>query len=104
MPLYQVNGITGKYLTSSSAVTTVGKPGLLFGYVLGAGSTATSITFKDGGSGGTTKWVDSVAGQTAAGDISVMYTFNEPLIFTTDMYATLAGTNAFVSIAYYELG
>jgi len=101
--LRQVNGVTGKYLTGAGVVTTAGKPGLLFGYTLLGGTDISSIIFKNGGASGTALWKDSVKAQTAAGDATVSYTFTEPIVFSTDIYATLAGTDAALSVAYYQL-
>ena len=102
--LRQLNGITGKHITTAGIITTAGKPGLLYGYTLIAGTDATSIIFKNGGASGTVLWKDTIKGQTAAGDATVSYTFTEPVVFSTDIYATLAGTDAALSVAYYQLG
>ena len=102
MPIY-TNGISSIYRTDTGIVTTAGKPGLLYGYTLIGGTTASSAIFADGTGSGTTKWKATIKAQTVAGDDSVSYTFSEPIVFSTDIYVTLAGTSAAISVAYYQL-
>lgn len=103
MPI-QTNGVSSIYRTDTGIITTAGKPGLLYGYTLIGGTTATSAIFTNGTGTGTTLWKDTIKAQAVAGDDSVSYTFTEPIVFSTDIYVTLAGTNAAVSVAYYQLG
>ncbi len=98
MPINQ--GVISKQLTSSDVVTTAGKAGLLFGYNLIGGSTASSVVFNNGGSSGTGLW----KGATPTATLSFAEWFDPPLVFSTDIYCTLAGTGATVSIAYKEIG
>jgi hypothetical protein len=92
----------GKVLTASGVVTTAGRPGWLIGYCFKLGSDSSTVTFVDGTSGGTSRWVDG-GKRTAAGDDFVRHTFNPPLYFPTDIYATIAGTGAnSLSVEYIE--
>jgi len=93
-----------KQLTSSGVVTTVGTPGRLHGYSLKCGTDANaSVTFLDGGSGGTARWQDgNILSTTAAGDSYIRCTFPTPIQFTTDIYAVLTGTNSILSVEYEE--
>ena len=92
----------GKQLTASGIVTAVGKPGLLMGYTIKVGSTLTHVEFRDDAVGGTIKWEDGWKGQTNAGEVFISYTFAVPLIFSTDIYAVITGTDAELNVAYVE--
>lgn len=99
-----MRGAIGKVLSGSGAVTTAGKPGLLFGYCLKVGTAAlASVTFADGTGSGTARWYDGWKEQTAAGDVCIRHTFDPPIVFSTDIYATLTGTNTALSVTYKEL-
>jgi hypothetical protein len=87
----------------TTTVTTVGKAGLLYGYALKCGSTITSVLFKDGGTSGTVRWGDGNAAVTVAGDVWKVQMFPIPIVFSTDIYVTIAGTNAVVYVAYVEI-
>ena len=92
-----------KQLTASGTVTTAGEAGLLLGYAIAHGDTSqSSVTFRDGGSGGTIRWVCSSVAGTASGDKTDTHTFNVPIAFSTDIYATLSGTDTAVCVEYVE--
>lgn len=97
-------GIVSLKITASGTITTASKAGLLYGYVLKGGTTASSIVLNNGGSGGTVLWEDFIKAQTAAGDDGIKMFFDPPIVFSTDIYATLAGTGATACIAYKEIG
>ena len=73
------------YATTSS--TASGGAGRLWGYVASGDGTAASITFLDGGSGGTTIWRDSIPA-TASGTTS--FAFPQGLAYDTNLYVTLS--------------
>lgn len=88
----------------TGAVTTVGKAGLLYGYSIKCGTSAAgSVLFKDGGTGGTVRWGDGWAAVTAAGDVWRSMMFPIPIIFSTDIFVTITGTNTAVYVAYVEI-
>ncbi len=95
----RMQSIMAKRLTSSGQVSAAGTAGLLYGYVIKTGTTATTVAFTNG-SGGTSLWQDGWAAQTAAGDVYVSFAFPQPVEFTADIYCTIAGTGAEVSICY----
>ena len=92
-----------KKLTSSGIVTTAGKPGILWGYNLIGGTTASKALFENGGSGGTDTWAGTTIANTAIGDTSKSEHFAEGVVFSTDIYCTLSGTGAYVYVTYEEL-
>lgn len=95
-------GITSSGLkTSSGVITTAGKAGLLYGYTFKVGTTASSVLFENGGSGGTALVADYNVAVTAAGDTTKTVSFDTPVVFSTDIYLTIAGTGA-AAIAYYK--
>jgi hypothetical protein len=67
------------------------------------GTAASSVIFKDGGASGTTLWKDSMVAQTAAGDKTNKIMFKKPIVFSTDIHATLAGAAAQVEVYYDQL-
>ena len=89
-----------KKMASTAAVTT-GRA-FLHGFSLKGGSTASSVLFKNGGTGGTEMWSAFIKLQTVAGDDSVEMTFPTPIEFKDSLHATLAGTNAVLYVAYTE--
>ena len=104
MPANYTAGMS-KQLTSSGIVTTAGKAGLLLGYALQVGTASQgSVTFRDGGVSGTIRWVDSNVAVTAAGDTTKLHDFTKPIVFSTDIYAVLTGTNTKVCVEYVETG
>ncbi|MDE2015962.1 MAG: hypothetical protein KGJ89_05050 [Patescibacteria group bacterium] len=91
-------------LTASGIVTTAGKAGILLGYNLVGGTTASSATFTDGGAGGTELWKGTIKSQTSIGDADQSEHFTDGgVVFTTDIYCTLAGTGAYVYVHYSEI-
>ncbi len=90
--------------TSSGVVTTANKAGLLYGYTFKVGTTASSIKFNNGGSSGTILVHDFNVAVTAAGDVTRTVSFPTPIVFSTDIYVTLAGTGATVIAYYKEIG
>lgn len=102
MPIHEGVKSSG-VLSSSAQVSASGTPALLYGYNLAAGTTATSVKFHDGGSGGTILWQDTMKAQTAAGDLTVNVTMPYAVVFTSDIYAEIAGTGATVTALYLPL-
>ncbi len=92
-----------KKLTGSGVVTTAGKTGILWGYNLIGGTTGSKALFENGGSGGTDTWAGTTLAGTAVGDVTKAEHFVEGIVFTTDIYCTLSGTNAYVYVVYEEL-
>ncbi len=99
-----LDSIIPKRITSSTTVTTANKSGVLFDITLIGGTTASSLKMRNGGSNGSILWEISLAAQTNVGDSIVSKSFSVPLVFSTDIYATLAGTGAVAYIAYKETG
>ena len=97
-------GVTAKRLTSSGVVTTAGAAGLLYGAILKGGTTASSLLLEDGGSGGGGLCELSLVAQTAVGDDMKLITFSDPVVFPTDIFATIAGTGAVAYIYFREIG
>jgi len=95
--------ITSLPITESAVVTTANDAGLLYGVTLRSGTTASSILLRNGGSSGTVLWGLSLASTAAAGDTTTSVTFPYPIIFSTDIYATLTGTGALAYVAYKEI-
>ena len=96
-------GLKSKLISSSGVVTTAGKSGLLWGYNLIGGTTGSKVIFENGGSGGTATWVATTLAGTAVGDVTASEHFTKPVVFTTDIYATISGTGAYVYIIYEEI-
>jgi len=89
----------GKQLTASGSVKA--SAGLLLGYAIQHGTTTqSSVTFRDGGSGGTIKWVHSKEAVTAAGDATDKCIFSVPIVFSTDIYVALTGTGTKICVIY----
>ena len=103
MPVHEGVKSSGVLTAGSTTPGGVGKPVLLYSYNLSGGTAASSITFKDGGTGGTILWEDSIKAQTAAGDATVNVAFPFAIVFTTDMYVTVAGTAATGICTYIPL-
>lgn len=89
--------------TSSGVITVANSPGLLYSVILRSGTSASSAAIRNGGSGGTILCTISNVGTTAAGDTTVMFTPDEPVIFSTDIYLTIAGTGAEAYVYYKQL-
>lgn len=96
-------GVSSKEITASAVVTTAGSAGLLYGITLNSGTTASSIIIKNGGSSGTNIWKLTLIATTAAGDQTTSITFPVPIVCSTDIYATLAGTGATAYVQYKQL-
>lgn len=96
-------GILKKRITSSAVITTAGKTGLLYGLSLIGGTTISKLQLKDGGSGGTIGAELSLIAQTVVGDDMKDIMFPAPVVFTTDIYGTISGTNAVGYVYYREI-
>ena len=82
-------------LTGSGVVSPANVPGVLYGCVLTT-TVAGTVTFRNGGSGGTILFVCNVA----AND-TVQFKFDKPIRFSTDLYATLSNvTYAYINFEY----
>jgi len=73
------------YATASS--TASGGAGRLWGYVAAGDGTAGSVTFLDGGAGGTTIWYGPVP---ATAGLATSFTFPQGLDYGTNLYVTLS--------------
>jgi hypothetical protein len=89
--------------TSSGTITTANVPGLLYAVILRSGTTASKIELRNGGSGGTILATISYVATTAVGDEIRGISFPEPVAFSTDIYATIAGTGAEAYVFYKQL-
>jgi len=76
----------------SAAGSVFGQPARLKGFVIvGAASTASTITFKDGGSGGTTLVEFDVVSNTNPNAVYILIP-GEGVRFSTNIYFTTSGT------------
>lgn len=100
MPQY--SSCNSKTIASSGVVTTAGNSGYLYGWLLSGGTTASSLTLRNGGGSGTIVVSDSIKAQTAAGDATSVTILPLPIFFSTDIYASIAGTNASAFVFYVE--
>ncbi len=104
MAIGRYEGITSSGAkTSSGTITTAGTPGLLYGVILRSGTAASSISLRNGGSGGTILATVSYAATTNAGDEVRGFTLTEPLDFSTDIYLSISGTAAEAFVFYKQL-
>jgi len=87
----------------SASAEVFATPALVHAVTLLSGTDATSIIIGDGALGATEKYKLSNVGTTAAGDTTVSIVFNKPIICSTSVYATLAGTDAKAYVAYEPL-
>ena len=95
-------GITSSGVkTEDGVITTAGKAGLLYGYNFKVGTSASSFLLKDGGSGGTILVQDFNVAVTAAGDVTKTVIFPEPIVFATDIFLDIGGTNA-TGVVFYK--
>ena len=90
--------------TSDVTITTANKAGLLFGYTFGVGTSASSVLLRNGGSGGTILVQDKNVAVTAAGDVTKTVIFDTPIVFSTDIFLDIGGTDAFCSVYYKQIG
>jgi hypothetical protein len=87
-------------LTASGVVTAANCAGLLYGAVINNAGTAGTVTFRDGGSGGTILYTVDVAAKT-----NVSVEFKKPIRFMTDIYATLSQvTHAYITFEQHKAG
>lgn len=89
--------------TSSGVITTANTPGVLYGVTLRSGTSASSVSLRNGGASGTILWTLSNVATTAAGDTTIIQNFTEPIDFSTDIYLSIAGTGAEAFVAYKQL-
>lgn len=90
-------------LSASGVISTANKAAILWGYNLSGGTTASSISFVNGGASGTELWKGSIKAQTAAGDDNRTEHFTQGILFSADLYGTLAGTGAVCYVTYEEI-
>lgn len=100
MPIHDGTKSSGSLAVGTTAVTT--GPALVFGYILSAGTASSSITLNDG-TGGTTKWTDSIKAATTAGDATISMTLAFPIVFSTSLSAVVAGTGATAFVTYIPI-
>jgi hypothetical protein len=74
------------YFATSSSTASSGA-GRLWGYTATGDGTAATVTFLDGGSGGTTIWKDAIP---ASANASTSFSFPQGLDYGTDLYVTLS--------------
>jgi|TARA_R100000656_G_scaffold40686_2_gene33909 hypothetical protein len=91
--------ITSKRLDATAVVTTADAAGLLHGATITAAAADATLDLRDGGAAGTIKW--SLHAKLEEGGNSI--SFATPIIFATDIYATITGTGAIASVAYEEI-
>jgi hypothetical protein len=100
MPVHEGVKSSGVLAAGTNAVTT--GPALVYGYILLAGTAASSITINDG-AGGTTKWADSIKAATAAGDATVSEAFPFAIVCGTSLSVVVAGTAATAYVCYIPI-
>lgn len=92
------SNIKATRLTASGQVSPSGVPCHVVGYHVSPGTTATSATFLNGGSGGASIFqIDAPASSAAVTNAIFGYGVN----FTKDCYVTLAGTGAIITVFWY---
>lgn len=96
-------GVKSKKITSSGELTSKGNRILVFGVQLVSGTTASSITLKDGGSSGTEKAGLLSQAESNVGDKTSSVWFASPVEFNSGCYATLGGTGAYAYVQYQDL-
>lgn len=98
-------GITSSGVkTTDVTITTAGKAGLLHGYQFGVGTSASSVLLRNGGATGTILIQDKNVAVTAAGDVTKTVVFDTPIVFSTDIFLDIGGTDAFCTVFYKEIG
>jgi len=106
MGLERQGAILSKQISSSATVTTAGKTGLLYGVNLQVATAESSVIIENGGAGGTEivkLAIDASVGSSQFINSSRSIMFKEPVICTTDIYATIAGTGAVANVFYKEI-
>ena len=88
--------VKAKSLTASGSI--FGGPARVKGIVVTCGSTASSLTLKDGGSSGTT--VMTITTPAAAGIQNILIP-GEGVKFNTSIYATFADANVAATTVFY---
>ena len=88
--------VKAKSLTDSGSI--FGGPARVKGIVVTCGSTASSLTLKDGGSSGTT--VMTITTPAAAGIQNILIP-GEGVKFNTSIYATFADANVAATTVFY---
>jgi hypothetical protein len=90
--------------TSDVTITTANKAGLLFGYQFKVGTSASSMLLRNGGASGTILVQDFNVAVTAAGDVHKTVMFKDPIVFSTDIFLDIGGTNAAAVVFYKQIG
>lgn len=93
------SNIKATRLTASGQVSPSNVPCHVVGYHLVPGTTATSATFINGGSGGTS--IFQVDAPASTGVVALSMESSYGVNFTKDCYVTLAGTGAIVTVFWY---
>lgn len=96
-------GVSYKRIASDGVVTTAGVPGLLYGVILIGGTTGSKIQLKNGTTSGDVACELTIIAQTAVGDVSRSFAPTDPIVFDTDIFADITGTNAVAYVYYREL-
>ena len=96
-------GVLYKRIASDGVVTTAGVPGLLYGVILISGTTASKIQLKNGTTSGDVACELTNKAETVVGDVSVNFAPTDPIVFDTDIFADITGTNAVAYVYYREL-
>jgi hypothetical protein len=90
--------VKSTHLSTSGSI--VGQPSRLKGFIVtGAAATASAITFKDGGSSGTTRLEFDVVSNTNPNAVYILIP-GEGIRFFTDIYFTTSGTITGVTAFY----
>lgn len=99
-----------KKITTSAAISAVGKSAIVRAITLQSGTTDSSIIIKDGATGGTEKWKLSLNGTTGVGETVASISFggntnnqNGGIICSVDAFGTIAGTNAVAWVLFDEI-
>ena len=88
-----------KRITASGVISTANKASILWGITLTAAAADATVDLRNGGSGGTILW--SIHVKLEEGSNSIPFT--KPIMFSTDIFATLMGSGAIVSVAFEEM-
>ena len=99
-----------KKITTSAAISTVGKSAIVRAITLQSGTTDSSIIIVDGTTSGAEKWKLSLNGTKATGETVTSIEFggnannqNGGIICATDAFGNIAGTDAVAWILFDEI-